>query len=300
MEFADVVSVFSAKAEVVFDVVQKFLNFPLGEVLVFWLLAISITAAVVMKVRTRAGIILGFFVSIASAVSLMAHLSAASIDSKKIIESSEGQRAAVKTEVDKINSKLSAFSEPDKLLAKHRKDLAKHDELIGKNSRIQDVVTLLMNFVIMTLGGLGAGLLASFLTSDKTAEDEVAIENEHKMELIHVFEYGVSFVFITTLLSMVYVCFAIGEEVVPGVAQTVVDGAMAMILGVFGFVWASSNIEFKRHKVLLLTGFVLLVGYFYVQFMTFFLHYQPWALVVCLLLGLFPYGKFRAFLRVPF
>lgn len=158
----------------------------------------------------------------------------------------------------------------------------------------------LTNFVIMTLGGLGAGLLASLLTSDKTAEDEIAIENERKMELFHLFEYGVSFVIITTLLSMVYVFFTIGGEVFSGAVQAVLDGVMTMFLGLLGFVWTSSNVEFKRHKVLLLTGFVLLIGYFYVQFMTFFLHYQPVALVVCLLLGLFPYGKFRAFLRLPF
>lgn len=299
-ELSDVESAFSVKADVLFDVVRGVLNLPLGEVVLFWMLAISISAAAVMKVRTRSGIMLGFLVSIASAVVLMGYLSAAGMEAKKAIERSGEERLSINKKMDRVNSNPSDSLAPDKLLSEYRKSLSENGELINKNSKIQELVTFFINFVVMTLGGLGTGLLASLLTSDKTAEDEVAIEKQRKMELINLFEYGVSFVFITTLLSVGYICLVIGDEVVLGFVSALVDGAITMFLGVLGFVWASSNIEFKRHKVLLLTGFVLLIGFFYVQFIKFFLHYQPTALVVCLIVGLFPYGKFRAFLRLRF
>nr|BFD44995.1 hypothetical protein FFPRI1PSEUD_64940 [Pseudomonas sp. FFPRI_1] len=299
VDFGDVLRVLSEQCSSLTAGVMEASHMPLVEVLLFWIVGVSVSGAFVMGVRTRTGMMLGFFFSISSAALIMFYLSASGFELKQKNAKLEASIAQFNGQIAVIEKSSSGPMDASQQPIDYRKKVFQYTEQIKENSGAQEFALVLTNFVIMTLGGLGAGLLAALLTL-KPEVDEAAVEDACKLKLLHVFEYVCSFIFITTSLSMIVVFVRVEGEVIDRFIKALIEGAVAIVLVLPGFLRISWSIERKRHNVLILTFYMLLITYFYIQSMRFLVPYQPIASAVVATLALVSFGAVRRRLHLPF
>jgi uncharacterized membrane protein YeaQ/YmgE (transglycosylase-associated protein family) len=154
------------------DAIYSFVNFFRGyadfvdsdgylnyKILVLWGLVAFFAVYAVMDIRSARGMLTGFLVSIVGAVFLMMLLT---------VTTNEMKNELVKLDAIASEGKAApaAVTYPDAEHAKsHENEIRRKKVALSKSI---DLSGILMNFIIMTLGGFGSGVLAAVAVSSST------------------------------------------------------------------------------------------------------------------------------------
>lgn len=139
------------------------------QVILVWALFAIVAAAIPYKLRTSWSYLAGFMIATIGALFIFFSVTADSLQAKRAL-------TVIAEEVTAINEKLKREDISDEvrsaLLGTKKSKLDQADD---HTIRI-DLAGVLTNFAAMTLGGYGAGLLAAFVTTNKSRRREAQEE----------------------------------------------------------------------------------------------------------------------------
>lgn len=159
-------------------------GYSISKVLLFWGAIVFFSFYAVFGIRSARGMMAGFAISISGAFLLMVMLAMVTIEIKDKVDALDEQISAL--EKSKESTTMSVID-----LASSKKNLRELKSEKGQYSRRIDGLGLLMNFVIMTLGGFGAGVLgaAALGSSSQSAPKSVTLSRRTYCGYLYYFSF---------------------------------------------------------------------------------------------------------------
>ncbi|RON82858.1 hypothetical protein [Pseudomonas fluorescens] len=285
------------------DAIYSFVNFFRGyadfvdndgylnyKILVLWGLVAFFAVYAVMDIRSARGMLTGFLVSIVGAVFLMMLLT---------VTTNEMKNELVKLDAIASEGKAApaAVTYPDAEHAKsHENEIRRKKVALSKSI---DLSGILMNFIIMTLGGFGSGVLAAVAVSSSTVFKPY--NYKRRAAVLDGFLYFFSYLMLCSLpLGLICLGFVVFSEFAfaYGYLKPAVGFVVAFILSFLGYVVAFSS----KSKWFVIMPSLLLASIAVTVFYTSFCEVlRSWGLVSFLaFLPVVLYEKCRALIRTFF
>lgn len=228
-------------------------GFSLPKVLLFWGVIVFFSFYAVFGIRSGRGMLAGFAISISGAFLLMVMLAMVTIE--------------IKDKVDTLDERISALEKNNESttmsvieLASSKKNLRELKAEKGQYSRHIDGLGILMNFVIMTLGGFGSGVLGAAALSSSSQQAPRIVARSRKVCCVYLYYFSFVAICSFALSAVCLYCVLFFQN---GLSYWYIKPALGFIsvfvLSVLGYV--TSFVSWKKDAGFVVSLFLSCVSF---------------------------------------